>query len=245
MAVFYVAIERITEKSEVYRKLWQNHGIEGVFAESMSEGVKKAIDIEKSASDKLFFISIVADDIDFMPQLKILSMAAVAPILIAASKDRYDTEEHHAALSEGADFYGAFTNDFETDISAVFAAVSSVARRIKRQDPPNGLIAHEDILTVADYHKAFIKDVEINLTASEMRILQFMLINRGNVLSHRQLYSQINDNINGEYEMTPDAIYNAIKRLRKKIKDITQIEYIETVKEAGYRFRTRHELKEC
>ena len=238
-----MAIEKSGENFELYRKQWQMHGIDGMLAESMSEGIKKAMDVEKSASDKLFFISIVADDIDFMPQLKILSVAAVAPVLIATSKSRYDTEEHHTALSEGADFYNAYTDELETDISAVFAAVSSVSRRIKRQDPPNGLIAHEDILTVADYHKAFIKDVEIHLTASEMKILQYMLINRGNVLSHRQLYSQINGSADSEYEMTPDAVYNAIKRLRKKIKDVTQIEYIETVKDAGYRLKTRFELK--
>lgn len=238
-----MAIERNADNFELYRKLWQMHGIDGIHAESMSEGVKKALEIEKSSNDKLFFISIVADDIDFMPQLKILSLAAVAPILIASSKNHYNTEEHHAALSEGADFYNAYTGEFDTDVSAVFAAISSVSRRIKRQDPPNGLIAHEDILTVADYHKAFIKDVEIHLTASEMKILQYMLLNRGNVLSHRQLYGRINDSVNGEYEMTPDAVYNAIKRLRKKIKDVTQIEYIETVKDAGYRLKTRHEIK--
>jgi DNA-binding response OmpR family regulator len=243
MSVYYIAIEKSVERFELYRHLWQAHGIDGIKADSMSEGVKKAVEIEKTQADKLFFISIVADDIDFMPQLGILSVAVVAPILIATSKSRYNTEEHHTALSEGADFYGAFTDETETDLSTVFAAVSSVTRRIKRQDPPNGLIAHEDILVVDDYHKAFIRDTEIHLTAAELKILQYMLVNRGNTLSHRQLYSRTNENNFGDFDMTPDAIYNAIKRLRKKIKDVAQIDYVETIKDVGYRLKTRQEVK--
>ena len=125
----------------------------------------------------------------------------------------------------------------------MFAAVSSVTHRLGKQSKPSGIIAHGDILIVIDGHKAFIWDVEIYLTSAEIKILNYMMINRGNTLSHKQLYSRINESVYGDYEMTPDAVYNAIKRLRKKLKDVTQVEYIETVKDVGYRLKAKSELK--
>jgi len=244
MGVYYISVEKNVDRFEFYRVLWQVHGIDGIRADTMSEGISKAIEMEQSKNDKLFFLVMVADDVDFLPQLRILSDATTVPILVVTSKDRYTVDEHHAALSEGADFYGVYNDTPDVDLDGVFAIVSSVNKRINKRAAPSGIIAHSDMLIVTDHHKAFIKDTEIYLTAAEIRILHYMLANRGNVLSHKQLYSRINDNNFGEWEMTPDAVYNAIKRLRKKIKDVAQTEYIETVKDVGYRLKTKSELND-
>ena len=146
-------------------------------------------------------------------------------------------------MSNGADFYGTYADEPDVNISGIFAAITSVTRRMKKQAPPNGLIAHCDMLTVADYHKAFLNDREIYLTSAEIKILQYMMINRGNTVSHRQIFSQINEDMHGEYELTPELIYNAIKRLRRKLREAAHHDYIETVKDVGYRLRTLTELK--
>jgi DNA-binding response OmpR family regulator len=243
MGTYYIAIERNPDKFGAYQRLWRAHGIEGIMAATMSEGIRKAGEIERSENDKLFFISIVSDEVDFLPQLRVLCEVTAAPVLVAVSKERYAVEEHHAALSQGADFYAAFNDSPDLDISGVFAAVSSVTRRERKRSKPGGIVAHEDILVVADYRKAFVRDAEVTLTAAELKILQYMLLHRGIALSHAQIYGQINGGLYYEKEMTPDAIYNAMKRLRKKLRDAAQADYIETVRNFGYRLRTLKELQ--
>ena len=61
----------------------------------MTEGIKKAVEIEKSATDELSFIAIVAGNIDYLPQLKILSEETNAPILIATFD--YSEDEHYGS----------------------------------------------------------------------------------------------------------------------------------------------------
>ena len=57
------SIEKNNEVFELYRVLWNKHGIDGIRVNTMTEGIAKAIEIEKSQTDELYFISIAADDI--------------------------------------------------------------------------------------------------------------------------------------------------------------------------------------
>jgi DNA-binding response OmpR family regulator len=201
----------------------------------MTEGIKRAIEKEQS-SDRLLFVSIVADEVEFMPQLKILSNAIAAPILIAVSKENYCENEHHEALRNGADFYAPFCEENARNIYAVLSAIESVNIRSQKQKSTAQIITHGDILIDVEFHKAFIKDREIFLTGTEMRILHYMLLNRGIILGHDKFFQ----NAFADYEeASSNSLYSAIKRLRKKIKEVTQTDYIETVKAVGYRLLTR------
>jgi DNA-binding response OmpR family regulator len=230
---FYVAIEKSIETFETYKSLWNAHGIDGIKADTMSDGIKRAIETERS-SDRLLFVSIVADEVKFMPQLKVLSGAIIAPILIAVSKENYCEIEHHKALRNGADFYAPFCEKTSRNVHAVLAAIESIHMRSQKQNSPNKVIAHSDILIDVGLHKAFFKDKEVSLTGTEMRILYYMMLNRGIILGHENFFLNAYEDYE---EATPDSLYSAIKRLRKKIKDATQTDYIETVKAIGYRLR--------
>ena len=157
----------------------------------MTEGIEKAIELEKSNANELYFIDIVADDIEFMPQLKILSEETNAPLLIAVSKANYSEQEHHAALSNGADFYAAYCETPENDIEGVISAINSIKLRARKRKIPNNILGHGDILIVSNQHKAFVKDMELSLTGTEMKILKYLMVNRGNVLSHRQIHRKL------------------------------------------------------
>jgi CheY-like chemotaxis protein len=135
---YYLSIEKNIEGFELYKALWNARGIDGVRADSMTEGIERAIGIEKSKMDELYFIDIVADDIDFMLQLPILSAETNAPILIAASA--YNEAEHHEALNVGADFYGGYCDTPEQNIHAVTTVISSIVRRARKTKPPSKVI---------------------------------------------------------------------------------------------------------
>ena len=235
MSCFYLSIEKNTEAFEHYKILWKERGIEGLRAGTMTEGIEKAMEMEKSHSDELIFIDIVADDIDYIPQLKILSEETNAPILIATSN--YNEMEREEALNNGADAYGAYSKVSEQqDLNGVIAVINSINQRAKKQKKPRRVLVHGDILIAADSHEFYIKDRELPLSGTEMKIVQYLMMNRGNILSHEMILQEVyGDND----EASADTIYSAMKRLRKKIRDAGPFDYIQTVRGVGYRLVTK------
>ena len=241
---YYISIEKNKEVFDFYKPLWAARGVEGIMAETMTDGIQRAIEFEKSETDELFFIDIVADDIDFMPQLKLLSQETNAPILVATSQEHYTTKEHHDALNNGADYYAPYCGDPcgkpEDDIEGVLSAVKSANQRAGKRKSPNKLIIQGDVLLVADNYRAFINNIEVNLTKLETEIFRILLTDINENISHEQILEKIH----GDYDKAMSAnLYNAIKRLRKKIQDATGVDCIETVRNIGYRIITTKQDK--
>jgi len=233
MKCFYISIEKNLEGFEFYKGLWQKHRIEGIRVDTMTGGIKKATEIEESSFDELCFIAIVAGNIDYLPQLRIMREEINAPILIATSD--YSEEEHRDALNNGADYYGRYSDEPNNNIKFVLSVINSIEQRNKKRKTPNKIIIHDDILIVDGYNQAFIKDKEIHLTNAEMIIFRCLMINRGNIVSHKQIHNQVTNY--SPDELTPASVYNAIKRLRKKLHDATMFDYIETIRNFGYRLK--------
>ena len=72
-------------------------------------------------------------------------------------------------------------------------------------------MSHEDILIVLNKHKVFVRDAEIipALTDTEMKVLKYMMVNRGQIVKHSDLYCEV---YGGEYnkETTNGILYNTI-----------------------------------
>ena len=233
MKCFYLSVEKNLAGFEFYRSLWQKHGIDGIRVDSMTEGLKKAIEIEKSNVDELCFIAIVSGDTDYLPQLKILSEETNAPILIATAK--YSEVEHRDALNSGADYYGQYSDEPDNNVKFVLSVMNSIDNRNRKRKTPNKITIHDDILIVDGYNKAFIKDKEILFTSDELKVFQYLTINRGSIVSHKQIYNQIKNH--SPDEPTPNSVYCVMRRLRKKLIDTVNFNYIETVRNFGYRLK--------
>jgi DNA-binding response OmpR family regulator len=229
----YISIEKNIERFEAYKALWKEHGIDGIRVDTMMKAIEKAVEIEKTDSrSELFFISIVADDVDFLPELRTLSEQTSAPILVAVSKQHYREEEHHEALANGADFYASFCDKSSNDVRGVIAAINSIKQRSNKPKLSNNVIVHEDILVDIEHHKAFIEDKEVPLSGTELRILHYLMINRGITIRHEQIFRNVYDDCD---DVSLDSLYSAIKRLRKKIRDVANRDYIKTIRDVGYR----------
>ena len=233
MKCFYISIEKNLEGFEFYKNLWEKHGVEGIRIDSMTEGIKKAIEIEKSTTGELCFIAIVSGSVDYLPQLKILSEETNAPILVAAFN--YSEEEHCDALNNGADYYGQYCDEPDSNIKFVLSVVNSIEKRNKKRKIPNKILLHNDILIVDGYNRVFVNDKEIHLTGAEMKVFRYLAINRGNIVSHKQIYTHIKSY--SPDEPSSNSVYSTIKRLRKKLQSATQLDYIETVRNFGYRLK--------
>ena len=233
---YYLSIETNVEGFELYKVLWAKLGIHGIMAATMTEGIEKAIELEKSKVDELYFIDIVADDIPgYMLQLPILHEETNAPILIATAK--YDEIEREAALNNGADAYGAYSEISEQqDCNGVIAILNSIDRRARKPRPPSKVIIYNGIMLAPSSRNAtFVGSEKIDLTRQEFDLLYYLMQNRGRVLMYKQIYRRVWGN--GYEDATPEVLRNAIKRLREKLKTAPDgTEYIKTVLEVGYSF---------
>ena len=233
---YYLSIEKNIEVFELYGVLWNKLGIDGIRVNTMTEGIAKAIEIEKSQTDELYFISIVAEDIDYLPQLKILSDETNAPILIATSN--YSEEEHHKALNNGADFYGGFCELPEQNIDGVLASINSIDWRMKKKKSLPKVIIYNGILLAPSYRNTiFVNEKEVELYKIEFDILYYMIENRGRTVPYEQIYRYAWRTTYDE--AAKKALWAAMGRLRDKLVNASEgISHIENVRDIGYRFVT-------
>jgi DNA-binding response OmpR family regulator len=229
---YYISIEKNIEGFEFYKVLWQERGIYGIIATTMTAGIMKAIEFEKTKSGELYFLDIVADDIDYMPQLDYLSSVTAAPILIAASG--YDADEHHQALITGADFYGAYNDKPEQNINAVIATIKQLDRRTKKRRVPTDFLVYKDIfVTSPNTGKVFVNDKSVSLTKMERTILILLVKNSGGFIPSKEILINV---WGKDYQGSYDLLWQTMYRLRKKLAVASpDYEYIQVQRNKGYR----------
>ena len=230
----YISIETNIEVFEKYKALWAVRGIHGIMADSMTECIEIAMKIEKSNKSDLYFIAIVADDIDFMPQLRILSEQTDAPIFIATSKP--DAVERKEAQNKGADYYGEYCETPELNIETVVSKIISIGRWTRKRPakkPP--LLLHNGVLLSPRRRVVFIKDKEVKLGNMEFQILRLLMSNCGNYLEAPQILRKV---WGADYlDTDSENLYKAMNRLRNKLSEISpNKEYIKAERDIGYKF---------
>ena len=134
-----------------------------------------------------------------------------------------------ALLSEGCVDY--ITKPF--DIKELKARVQ-VALRTAENKRIDGRIACGDMLIDSDKHEVTIEGKELKLTRTEYAILKMLVSGKGRVISKSELLDLIKTE-------TPDCTESSVKvhisNLRKKIKEITDTEYIEAVWGIGFKIK--------
>ena len=119
------------------------------------------------------------------------------------------------------------------DIKELKARVVAALRTSsgKRSD---GKIVCGDLVINTDKHEVTIGDAVVKLTRTEYAILKMLAAGKGRVISKSELLDLIKTE-------TPDCTESSVKvhvsNLRKKIKDVTDTEYIEAVWGIGFKLK--------
>lgn len=119
------------------------------------------------------------------------------------------------------------------DIKELKARVVAALRTSsgKRSD---GKIVCGDMMINTDKHEVTIGDAVVKLTRTEYAILKMLAAGKGRVISKSELLDLIKTE-------TPDCTESSVKvhvsNLRKKIKDVTDTEYIEAVWGIGFKLK--------
>ena len=147
------------------------------------------------------------------------------PIIVISAK--MDQENKVKVLLDGANDYIVKPFDTEELIARV-----KVQLRIGKAEQSNNTIKYKEIIMVNDNRTVTINNKEVYLTRTEYAILKQLILNAKQVVTKSKLLQLISID-------TPDCDENSLKvhisNLRKKIKKVTDEEYIESVWGIGFK----------
>lgn len=147
------------------------------------------------------------------------------PILILTARDRW--EDKVDGLSAGADDYVVKPFHFEeisARVNALLRRAGGWASSELRADPVVLDMQKQDVT---------VDGAPIELTSFEYKILEYLMVRAGEVISKTELTERLYDQ---DFERDSNVIEVFIGRLRKKLDPDTTIHPIETLRGRGYRF---------
>jgi two-component system phosphate regulon response regulator PhoB len=219
-------IELIEDDRDIVEMIEYNLKEDGYRTVSAFDG-EKGVEIAKREKPDLIILDIMLPAIDGFEVCRILKQnesTSQIPVIILSAKSR-ETDKV-IGLELGADDY--MTKPFSP--RELIARIKAVLRRHKEQpaaEIKRGLIVIDNIK-----HKVLVKQQDVELTATEFRLLETLARRPGTVFSRNQLLDAVGSDESMVYDRTVDAHVKSLRRKLGKAKD-----YIETVRGVGYRFR--------
>ncbi|MBC7674254.1 MAG: response regulator [Polaromonas sp.] len=189
---------------------------------------REAMDIAASEVPSLIVLDLSLPDRDGLEVCRDLRAFTSAPILILSA--RHTEQEKAQLLDAGADDY--LTKPFGT--LELQARVRALLRRAAASSPAEEHITSGDLdihLARRTVHRA---GAEVHLTPTEWGLLRALLTHRGKTMTHRQLFSAVWGQAEGDAQQYL-RVY--VGQLRRKLeRDPVRPALIRTEPAVGYRF---------
>lgn len=202
---------------------------------------KEKYDVITAYSGTEALLAIEENNIDLilldlmLPELSgeaIINKIKDVPIIVISAK--ISPEDKVNALLNGANDY--LTKPFNTN---ELLARIKVQLRINKNDKGE-VLSYKDMILDRKTHLLYIKNEKIYLTKIEFMILEQLLLNPMDIITKTKLVQLLNQTDNSNFSSyTQQCDENALKvhisNIRKKIRNITNFEYIESVWGIGFK----------
>jgi two-component system OmpR family response regulator len=198
-------------------------GFEVMTASSGAEAVRAAA----SGRPDLVLLDVMMPDGDGFEALRrIRSGGGEVPVIFLTARD--EVPDRVEGFAVGADDY--VTKPFSLD--ELLGRIRAVLKRT-RPDAPGSQLRVADLELDEDAHEVRRAGAPVELTPTEYRLLRFLMVNAGRVVSKGQILNQV-------WEYGPDrdgsVVEPAVSYLRRKV-DQGQPSLIHTVRGFGYVLR--------
>lgn len=147
------------------------------------------------------------------------------PILVLTARDRW--QDKVEALGAGADDY--LVKPFH--VEELLARLNALLRRASGWSQPVLACGPIEIDTAAQQVR--VSDASIELTTFEYRVLHYLVLHAGEVVSKTELTEHLYDQ---DYDRDSNVIEVFVGRLRRKLDPDGTLGPIETLRGRGYRF---------
>ncbi|MFH1645594.1 MAG: response regulator transcription factor [Candidatus Omnitrophota bacterium] len=217
----------VEDDEDIIEMIEYNLKKEGFSAYSVSDGAK-VLGIVESKKPDLIILDLMLpgmDGLDVCKSIRNKQFIAHIPIIMLTAKSQ--EADKVIGLEIGADDY--MIKPFSP--RELIARIKALLRRLKKSESSAVLISGiVEIDTLK--HRVRIKGKEIDLTATEFKLFEFMLRNHGMALSRAKILDSVFGYDSVIYDRTVDA---HMKSLRKKLGKASDC--IETIRGVGYRFK--------
>jgi DNA-binding response OmpR family regulator len=205
------------------KRMLELEGFETIVCNNGESALKT---FEKETPD-LVLLDIMMPDIDGYTVCQRLREFSQVPIIMVTAKG--DDKEKVTGLNLGADDY--VTKPFSA--SELAARVRAVLRRIGSQErTAEAVFRNKDLVIDFCSHRVMVNDNELKLTSTEYKLLSYISLNAGRVITPDQLLHKV---WGEEYIGAPHLLQVNIARLRKKLgDDARRPSYIVTRPGIGY-----------
>jgi len=196
---------------------------EGYYIDTASDG-EEGLYYVKIADYDLIVLDLMLPKIDGITILKNLRNRKIAtPVLILTAKD--SIHDRVTGLDAGADDY--LVKPFSID--ELLARIRALLRR--QGENKDNILTEDDLVVDTLTHRVVRGGREIEMTSKEYAILEYMIRNKGQILSRAQIAEHA---WNFDFDCDSNIINVYIRYLRGKIDDGFENKLLHTVRGSGY-----------
>jgi two-component system OmpR family response regulator len=188
----------------------------------------EALRVAADTSPALVLLDVNLPDLDgFEVCQRLRRDGSDVPVIFLTARD--DPADLRNGFTRGGDDY--VTKPFS--LEELNYRIQAVLRRTRRSAPNGELLQCADLRMDVDAHRVWRGDAEVELSPTEFRLLRYLLVNQGRVLSKGQILDHV-----WQYDFDGDGaiVETYISYLRKKV-DATDPKLIRTVRGFGYMIR--------
>ena len=216
----------IAEDEKDLRKLLYDQLTDAGYDVVQASDGKSALDLFESEKPDMAILDVMMPVMDGLSVLSVIRQSSQMPVIFLTA--RGDEIDKVSGLRLGADDYLVKP----WGMNELLARIEVQKRHIKADKSPCDVIISGNLKM--DFENGIIeKNGEVlSLNAKEYHILKFFALNRGKVVTKRQIYQDVWQD---DYLYDDNTIMVQISHLRSKIEDDNE-KHIETMIGIGYRF---------
>ncbi len=193
---------------------------------------REALDAVAGFAPDLVVLDIMMPGIDgFEVARRLRNGGSGVPILFLTARDA--TEDKVRGLTIGGDDY--MTKPFS--VEELVARIRAVLRRVQPAAARQSRLSFADLEMDEDTHQVWRAGAEIELTATEFKLLRYLLLNARRVLSKDQILDHV---WNYDFGGNANIVETYVSYLRRKI-DASGVPLIHTIRGVGYSVRLPRE----